>query len=173
MFSKAYSQAHYWLGCPSLVNSSASAIMAACSSFSSLLPALERPLKLHRVPPLDLQKQSWSHLIRDRGQDFKQNLCWSYHGKRCTSLKLSINNHSTMNGWAGSTQWFDLHIYNLTCTEVPLRGATAAAPFQWKHLQRALSAFFSFSLCGLEPESRWQSTPLEEWLMKSVNFFSP
>ena len=117
MFSKAYSQAHSWLGCPNLVNSSASAIMAACLPFSSLLLALERPLMLHRIPPLDSQKQSWSHCIRDGGQDFKQNLCWSYHGKRCTSLKLPVDNHSTMNGWAASTQWFDLHIYNLTCAQ--------------------------------------------------------
>ena len=55
---------------------------------------------------------------------------------------------------------------------MPLQGATAAAPFRWKHLLRALSASFCFSLCCLEPESGWQSTPLEERLMKSVNFFS-
>lgn len=145
VFSKAYSQAHSWLACPNLVNSSASAIPAAYLSFSSLLPALERPLKLHRIPPLDLQKESCPHLIRDGGQDFKQNLCWSYHGKRYTSLKLSVDNQSTVNGWAGSTQWFDLHIYNLTCAQkchfrVPLQQLHSDENIFWEPCQHP-SAF--------------------------------
>lgn len=55
------------------------------------------------------------YFIRNGWQDFKQRLCWSYHSRRCTGLKLSADNHSTANGWASYIQWFNLHIYNLMC----------------------------------------------------------
>lgn len=72
---------------------------------------------------------------------------WSCHDRGHTSFKLLVDYHSTVNGWAGSTQGFNLHIYNLMCSQnclfrVPLQQLHSRDSI-FKELPQLPSAFFS------------------------------
>lgn len=87
---------------------------------------------------------------------------WSCHGRGHTSFKLLVDYHSTVNGWAGSTQGFNLHIYNLLCSQnclfrVPLQQLHSRENI-FKEPRQLPSAFFS----QVQDQKRVAVTALEK-----------
>lgn len=96
---------------------------------------------------------------------------WSCHDRGHTSFKLLVDYHSTVNGWAGCTQGFNLHIYNLMCSQnclfrVPLQQLHGRENI-FKEPRQLPSAFF-FSGSGPEEGGSHSSG---EVLIKSTKSF--
>lgn len=95
---------------------------------------------------------------------------WSCHDRGHTSFKLLVDYHSTVNGWAGSTQGFNLHIYNLLCSQ----NCLFRVPLQQLHSRENIfkepSAPFSVFFSGSGPEEGGSHSS-GEVLIKSTKSF--
>lgn len=115
------------------------------------------PRKLLEGVPATLQDVTSSfeeEILRDSfrilpGMDDRivSRVCWSFHNRGHSSLKLLVDYHSTINAWDSSTQWFNLHIYNSMCSQnrlfrVPLPQIHSRGSV-FKELSQLPSAWFS------------------------------
>lgn len=142
------------------------------------LPVFSRKL-LEEVPDTlqDVTSSFAKGILRDSfpissGMDDRilSKVYWSCHNRGHTSLKLLVDYHSTINGWASSTQWFNLHIYNLMCSQnclfrVPLQQLHSRENI-FKEPCQLSSAFFS----GWGPEEGGSHSSGGA-LIKSINSF--